>query len=165
MKYLTKSEVITIIIGLVLSVLLLFMSGAFKGNTYVIDNKIINNVNNLPTAEGNNISKDSKIQIIDTVVGTGADAKSGDTVSVHYTGMLVDGKVFDSSVARGTPFDFQLGAGKVILGWEKGILGMKVGGKRRLIISPEYAYGAQGVPGVIPANSTLYFDVELVGVK
>lgn len=163
MKYLTKSEIITIIVGLALCSLLLVMSGIFKPAIYSVTNT--SNMTTLSKVEGNNISKDSKIQIIDSVVGTGAEAVAGSVVSVQYTGMLEDGKVFDSSVGRGVPFDFQLGSGKVILGWEKGILGMKVGGKRRLVISPEYAYGVQGVPGVIPGNSTLYFDVELVGVK
>lgn len=100
----------------------------------------------------------------DFVEGTGAEAVSGSTVSVHYTGMLPDGTVFDSSVNRG-PFTLQLGAGMVIQGWDQGLVGMKEGGKRRLIIPADMAYGAQGVPGVIPPNATLIFDVEMLDVQ
>jgi peptidylprolyl isomerase/FKBP-type peptidyl-prolyl cis-trans isomerase FkpA len=98
------------------------------------------------------------------VVGTGAEAVAGKKVSVHYTGKLTDGKQFDSSVGRG-PFDFKLGAGQVIQGWDQGVAGMKVGGKRKLTIPPELAYGKQGFPGAIPPDSTLVFEVELLGVK
>lgn len=105
----------------------------------------------------------------DTVVGTGAEAKAGQQVQVHYTGYLDDGgkkgTKFDSSVDRGQPFAFQLGAGMVIQGWDQGFQGMKVGGKRTLIIPPEMGYGARGAGGVIPPNATLIFDVELLGVK
>ena len=107
---------------------------------------------------------------IDTVQGSGAEAKSG-PVSVHYTGWLHDlsaadghGKKFDSSVDRGQPFEFVLGAGQVIRGWDEGVAGMKVGGKRTLIIPPEMGYGARGAGGAIPPNATLVFDVELVEV-
>lgn len=101
----------------------------------------------------------------DSVVGTGAEAKPGSTVTVNYTGMLPDGKVFDSTSAHGQPFSFKLGAGQVIKGWDQGIAGMKVGGKRRLIIPPGMAYGSQGAGGVIPPNATLIFDVELLQVQ
>jgi FKBP-type peptidyl-prolyl cis-trans isomerase len=101
----------------------------------------------------------------DQQIGTGAEAKTGKTVAVHYTGTLVDGKKFDSSLDRGQPFEFKLGAGMVIKGWDQGIQGMKVGGKRRLEIPPELGYGAPGFPPVIPPNSTLVFDVELLAVK
>jgi len=100
----------------------------------------------------------------DLTVGTGAEAKSGDMVSVHYVGTLVDGTKFDSSRDRGEPFEFKLGAGEVIKGWDQGVAGMKVGGKRKLTIMPELGYGARAV-GKIPANSTLVFEVELLGVK
>lgn len=96
--------------------------------------------------------------------GSGPESVTGDTVSVHYTGYLEDGTVFDSSVDRGTPFEFTLGEGRVIKGWEIGVLGMKVGEVRRLVIPAEYGYGAYGVPGVIPANATLAFEVEVLAI-
>lgn len=97
--------------------------------------------------------------------GSGAEAKAGNTVSVHYTGTLTNGSKFDSSVDRGEPFEFILGARRVIEGWDLGVAGMKVGEKRKLTIPPEMAYGDRAVGGIIPANSTLIFDVELLGVK
>ncbi|TGN08224.1 FKBP-type peptidyl-prolyl cis-trans isomerase [Leptospira ilyithenensis] len=102
--------------------------------------------------------------IQDTKLGLGKEALRGTTVTVHYTGKLTNGKVFDSSVERGEPFSFDLGSGQVIQGWEKGIAGMKEGGKRKLTIPPKFGYGARAV-GPIPANSTLIFDVELIRVK
>ena len=104
------------------------------------------------------------LQIEELQVGTGAEAKSGQSVSVHYTGTLTDGKKFDSSRDRNEPFDFQLGAGMVIKGWDQGVAGMKVGGRRKLTIPPELGYGAGGYPPVIPPNSTLIFDIELIEV-
>jgi len=101
----------------------------------------------------------------DIKVGTGATAQSGQTVKVHYTGWLTNGKKFDSSVDHGQPFSFRLGAGEVIKGWDEGVAGMKVGGKRQLRIPPELGYGQRGYPPVIPENSTLIFDVELLGVQ
>ncbi len=102
----------------------------------------------------------------DEVIGTGAEAKTGDTVTVNYVGMLPDGTVFDASANHGTTgFSFPLGAGQVIKGWDQGVVGMKVGGKRRLIIPANLAYGNQAVGGVIPANATLIFDIDLVAVK
>jgi FKBP-type peptidyl-prolyl cis-trans isomerase FkpA len=105
--------------------------------------------------------------VIDDVrAGQGATAVKGKLVSVHYTGHLTDGTKFDSSYDRGQPIDFHLGAGEVIAGWDQGIEGMKVGGKRKLTIPPELAYGARGTPGgPIPPNATLVFDVELVAVR
>jgi FKBP-type peptidyl-prolyl cis-trans isomerase len=114
--------------------------------------------------KGENISKDPRIQIIEVQKGTGTEAVNGKTVYVHYTGTFTDGKKFDSSLDRGQPLPFVLGSGNVIKGWDMGILGMKVGGKRHLVISPELAYGSQA-NGPIPANSTLIFDVELMDVK
>ena len=109
---------------------------------------------------------DAEFKIIDQKVGTGAEALAGKTVSVHYTGTLQsNGEKFDSSLDHGKPFDFHLGAGEVIKGWDEGVVGMKVGGKRQLICPPSYAYGEAGYPPVIPANSTLVFDVELLEVK
>ncbi len=101
---------------------------------------------------------------VDEQVGTGDVAEVGKTVVVHYTGTLTDGKKFDSSLDRNQPFEFQLGAGNVIKGWEEGIAGMKVGGRRKLTIPPDQGYGSQDM-GVIPPNSTLLFDVELLAIK
>jgi FKBP-type peptidyl-prolyl cis-trans isomerase FkpA len=105
------------------------------------------------------------LKIEDLKVGTGAEAKAGKNVSVHYVGTLTDGSKFDSSRDRGSPFEFQLGAGMVIKGWDQGVAGMRVGGKRKLTIPPELAYGMRGFPGVIPPQATLVFEVELLGVK
>jgi len=107
----------------------------------------------------------SGLEYIETVVGTGAQAAAGKTVSVHYTGKLTNGKVFDSSLTRGTPIEFKLGAGRVIKGWDEGIALMKVGGKATLTIPPHLGYGERGAGGVIPPNATLIFEVELVSVK
>ncbi|MHA2004482.1 MAG: FKBP-type peptidyl-prolyl cis-trans isomerase [Candidatus Thorarchaeota archaeon] len=108
----------------------------------------------------------AELQIEDMVVGTGASPTKGQTVVVHYTGWLTDGKKFDSSVDRGTPFEFKIGLGDVIQGWDQGVLTMKIGGKRKLTIPPELAYGSRDVGGgLIPANSTLIFEVELLGLK
>src|SRR5690349_18889416 len=102
------------------------------------------------------------MEFIDIQVGTGDQALAGKLVTVHYTGWLTDGKKFDSSRDRNRPFDFQLGAGNVIRGWDEGVQGMRVGGQRRLIIPPSLGYGQRGAPGAIPPNATLIFDVELL---
>jgi len=106
-----------------------------------------------------------ELQVEEVQVGTGKEAKSGSSVAVHYTGKLTNGNKFDSSHDRGQPFTFVIGKGMVIKGWDQGIAGMKVGGKRKLTIPPHLAYGDRGFPPVIPAGSTLVFDVELVDVK
>ncbi|MBS3973943.1 MAG: FKBP-type peptidyl-prolyl cis-trans isomerase [Actinobacteria bacterium] len=105
----------------------------------------------------------TELVIEDITVGTGAEAKAGDTVTVHYTGWLTDGTEFDSSVGR-EPFQFPLGQGQVIPGWDQGVAGMKVGGQRRLTIPPDLGYGAAGAGGVIPPNATLIFEVELLSI-
>jgi peptidylprolyl isomerase len=107
----------------------------------------------------------SGLEYWDIKVGTGAEAKSGQHVKVDYTGWLTSGKKFDSSVGTGRPFSFELGGGQVIKGWDEGVVGMKVGGKRQLRIPPDLAYGQKGYPGAIPPSATLIFDVQLVDVK
>ena len=102
--------------------------------------------------------------IEDIETGSGAEAEKGRRISVHYTGRLADGSKFDSSLDRGQPFEFKLGAGQVIRGWDEGFSGMKEGGKRKLTIPPEMGYGARGAGGVIPPNATLVFEVELLKV-
>lgn len=106
----------------------------------------------------------SGLRYQDLVVGTGEEAVAGQPVQVHYTGWLMDAEKFDSSLDRGEPFSFPLGGGRVIPGWDEGVVGMKVGGKRRLVIPPALGYGEGGYPPLIPPNSTLVFDVELLGV-
>lgn len=113
--------------------------------------------------EDSNVQNVDGLQIEDVLVGSGEVAKNGDMLSVHYTGTLTDGTKFDSSVDRGQPFQFAVGTGQVIEGWEKGFIGMKVGGKRKLTIPPEMAYGERGT-GSIPSNSTLIFEVELLDI-
>ncbi len=128
----------------------------------------------IPTATmaqtaGSTMTTPSGLKITDTKVGTGATPKAGQTCVMHYTGWLYQngakGQKFDSSRDRGQPFEFPLGMGRVIKGWDEGVATMKVGGQRTLIIPPELGYGARGAGGVIPPNATLIFEVELVGVK
>ena len=107
----------------------------------------------------------SQLKIEDLKVGTGSAVKSGDTIEINYLGTLENGQKFDSSYDRGQAFETQIGVGRVIKGWDEGVLGMKVGGKRRLTIPSELGYGSQGAGGVIPPNATLIFEVELVAIK
>ena len=111
------------------------------------------------------IKTSSGLTIEDLIVGTGDAAAAGQRVSVHYTGWTTDGKKFDSSKDRGQAFIFSLGGGEVIRGWDEGVAGMKVGGKRKLTIPPELGYGTRGAGGVIPPNATLLFEVELLAVR
>ena len=111
------------------------------------------------------ITTPSGLQYIDIQEGTGPSPVAGKIVVVHYTGTLDDDKKFDSSVDRGDPFQFPIGKGVVIKGWDEGIMSMKVGGKRKLIIPSDLGYGSRAIPGVIPANSTLHFDVELIAIQ
>jgi len=115
--------------------------------------------------EPKTVTTPSGLQYIETKVGDGAEAKAGQRVSVHYTGTLDDGKKFDSSKDRNQPFEFQLGAGMVIKGWDEGVAGMKVGGSRKLIIPHELAYGPQGRAPVIPPAARLTFEVDLIAIK
>jgi FKBP-type peptidyl-prolyl cis-trans isomerase len=107
----------------------------------------------------------SGLQIVEIEAGTGPEARSGQEVTVHYTGWLTNGTKFDSSRARGDPFKFSLGRGQVIRGWDEGVAGMKVGGRRRLVIPPDLGYGSRGAGGAIPGGATLLFNVELLGVR
>jgi peptidylprolyl isomerase len=119
----------------------------------------------VPAAKPAKVRTASGLEYIDTVVGTGESPKTGQRVTVHYTGTLKDGKKFDSSVDRGQPFTFVIGVGQVIKGWDEGVSTMKVGGKRTLIIPSALGYGERGAGNVIPPNSELHFDVELLGIK
>jgi FKBP-type peptidyl-prolyl cis-trans isomerase len=127
---------------------------------FVVINRIIKSNQNKGM-----ITTPSGLKYQDLVVGTGQEAKSGDSVTVNYTGWLDDGTKFDSSIDRNQPFTFTLGTGGVIQGWDEGVVGMKVGGKRRLVIPPDLAYGSQGASGVIPPNATLTFEVDLLSIK
>jgi FKBP-type peptidyl-prolyl cis-trans isomerase len=122
-----------------------------------------------PAAAGASRTTPSGLQIQDVVIGQGTEAVAGQNAKVHYTGWLIQngqrGAKFDSSVDRGQPFVFPLGAGRVIKGWDEGVQGMKVGGKRVLLIPPELAYGARGAGGIIPPNSTLMFEVDYLGTQ
>lgn len=135
---------------------------AIVGVAYTVTHKTtVSSTQNIMT-----ITTKDGLQMTDEVIGTGAEAVSGKQVSVHYTGTLTDGKKFDSSLDRGQPFTFNLGTGQVIKGWDEGVVGMKVGGKRKLVIPANLAYGNREVGnGLIPANSTLLFEVELLDVK
>ena len=172
MNTLTKNEWIAVAVVIVIFLYFLFFTNLFMigGQPTASTNGPVNNeqLNNEPTTTMPTEPKTLIVQ--DIVTGTGAEAASGKTVTVNYTGFLTNGTVFDSSIPRGTPFTFALGAGQVIQGWDQGIVGMKVGGKRRLTIPSDLAYGPQAIPDsnggiLIPANSTLIFDVELLDVK
>ena len=188
MQTLTKKEWIAVILAVAIIIIFLgtrfFNSGtevetsidinsinlqnepALATTTAATTTKTSINVNNMDqNAKSTVVASISGLIIKDVKVGTGATAKAGDVVSVHYTGKFADGKVFDSSISRGQPIEFVLGIGQVIKGWDEGLKGMKVGGKRTFEISPNLAYGASGVPGAIPVNATLFFEVELVGVR
>jgi FKBP-type peptidyl-prolyl cis-trans isomerase len=128
--------------------------------------KVVPPNTNAPTrVTGDGVKTDSGLQYWEIRVGNGEVAKEGSHVRVHYSGWLTTGKKFDSSVDRGQPFDFTIGNGEVIKGWEEGVAGMKVGGKRQLRIPPELGYGAGGSPPDIPANATLIFDIQLLAVQ
>jgi FKBP-type peptidyl-prolyl cis-trans isomerase len=149
--------VAAIAIVLALTAVLLFAQTAKKSST---------NTNAPTKVTGEGVKTPSGLVYWDIRVGTGEAAKEGSRVRVHYTGWLTNGKKFDSSVDAGQPFDFRIGNGDVIKGWEEGVAGMRVGGKRQLRIPPNLGYGAEGTPGgPIPPNATLIFDVQLLQVQ
>ena len=144
---------------LILSVVLAAQTSSHKATPARVPNT------NAPTkVTGDGVKTDSGLQYWDIKVGTGDEAKSGDKVKVHYTGWFTSGKKFDSSVDARQPYSFTLGQGNVIKGWDEGVAGMKVGGKRQLRIPPELAYGEQGYKNIVPPNSALIFDVQLLAV-
>ncbi|PIT96622.1 peptidylprolyl isomerase [Candidatus Campbellbacteria bacterium CG10_big_fil_rev_8_21_14_0_10_35_52] len=169
MKKLNKNEKIAVFVSL--AVILFFFAAAsivgFISNKIKVDSIGANaSLGELTNERDNKIisSNANNMTITDISLGTGKEAKQGQILTVHYTGALEDGTKFDSSIDRNTPFRFILGAGQVIKGWEIGFFGMKVGGKRKLVIPAELAYGSQD-RGNIPANSTLFFDVELLAAE
>ncbi len=147
---------IKLIIGIVTVAVLIVVGIALwqQGKTPVTSTTLTTNQTAAPT----------RLTTEELLVGTGPEATTGQTIRVHYTGRLLNGTVFDSSINRGQPFSFTLGSGQVIPGWDQGIVGLKVGGKRRLTIPPSLAYGDEGFPPVIPPKATLVFEVELIGI-
>jgi FKBP-type peptidyl-prolyl cis-trans isomerase len=146
-----------VVVGLALGVCA--QTTAQKPRAHVVPNT------NAPTkVTGDGVKTDSGLQYWDIKVGTGDVAKEGDHVKVHYTGWFTSGKKFDSSVDARKPYDFTLGKGEVIKGWDEGVTGMKVGGKRQLRIPPELAYGADGYKTIVPPDATLIFDVQLLAI-
>lgn len=152
MKTLSKNEWVAVVVAIVV-----------VGFFFIFGQTVVSIFTNNNTSQNSNMNQ-AQLLVQDEVVGTGSAAIKGDTVVVHYTGKFVDGRVFDSSVSRGEPFQFVLGAGRVIKGWDEGIVGMKEGGKRLLSIPPEMGYGMADY-GPIPGGSTLIFEVELLKVE
>lgn len=151
---------------------IIIIAGIFAAGDYYIKHHSpsVSNQENIETKSEAPIASqtmpEKKLEVKTTQEGTGEPAKNNDKISVHYTGTLENGTKFDSSLDRGQPFEFTLGAGQVIKGWDEGILGMKVGEKRQLIIPPDLGYGATGTPGgPIPPNATLIFDVEMLKIN
>lgn len=118
-----------------------------------------------PAGVPGEVTTPSGLKYVDLVVGSGAEAKSGSDVKVHYTGTFADGREFDGSRDGDPPYAFRIDAGEVIRGWDEGVKGMKVGGRRKIVVPPSLGYGARGYPGAIPPNTTLYFDLELMDVR
>ena len=149
--------------GIVVAIVVLIASTVLA-QTATHKAPVVPNTNAPTKVTGDGVKTDSGLQYWDIRVGTGEIAKDGDHVKVHYTGWLTNGKKFDSSVDAHQPFDFTIGKGDVIKGWEEGVTGMKVGGKRQLRIPPQLAYGEQGYSGLIPANAILIFDIRLLAI-
>jgi len=152
---------ILVVAGVLIAVVFGFVLLLGNQNEEQSETEIINKTETI--SEGGEAVEELKIE--DLLIGEGAEAKSGNTVSVHYTGTLTDGTKFDSSLDRGDPFEFNLGAGQVIAGWDQGVVGMKVGGKRKLTIPSELGYGERGAGASIPPNATLVFEIELLEVR
>lgn len=151
-----------IIIIIILSVAVYFQ---IQDNKKMYEELGINQNNNMQESQNQNINPPEGLKVETIKEGTGQAAENGDTVSVHYVGTFEDGTKFDSSIDRGEPFSFALGGGQVIRGWDLGVLGMKIGEKRKLTIPSDLAYGATGIPGAIPGGATLIFEVELLGIN
>jgi peptidylprolyl isomerase len=161
MKALNQKEWIAVSAGIALVGFLLY--GGIVMNLFNPTND--NSSDQSRQADGESVELPvTGVEFRDVVVGSGAEAEVGDEITVHYVGILTDGRVFDSSLDRNSPFVFTLGAGQVIRGWDQGMQGMRVGGRRQLFIAPDFAYGPNAV-GPIPPNSTLVFEVELLGVS
>lgn len=171
----SKSLIITIAAIIIVFIVILFMKKQSNTETGLDTtptttprptiNISANPVQTTQQTSGSVMTLAGGLKIQDIVVGIGEEAKNSKTLSMHYVGTLENGTKFDSSLDRGQPFSFVIGAGEVIEGWEKGVLGMKVGGKRRLIIPPALGYGSTGAGNLIPPNATLIFEVELLAVK
>lgn len=161
MKTLSRSEKIAVGVALVVTFGMLFLGNyIFNGAraSQQSDDQAVQNGNTSETFDS------AGLEVSDIVLGTGKEVRSGDAVSVHYVGSFLSGKQFDSSYERGEPLTFKVGSGQLIKGFDRGVVGMQVGGKRKLTIPPELGYGKQ-VIGEIPANSTIVFEVELVGIE
>lgn len=136
------------------------------GLLYIVrKTSVVNDAGEVQLKQDNTVPMINQLLVEDIAVGNGNAVESGDTVVIHYEGKLQTGEVFDSSYTRGKPFETAIGMGRVIKGWDEGVIGMKKGGKRKLTIPPDKAYGPQGVPGAIPPNATLIFTLELLDIK
>jgi FKBP-type peptidyl-prolyl cis-trans isomerase len=165
----TKNFLASVIIGVIVLIIFAYFIFDLNGSSSNSANSVLGtsaiSIQPATPTEAMPANSSAKLQIVDEKVGTGNAVKSGDTVEINYVGSLLNGTIFDSTAKHGgQPFTTQIGVGQVIKGWDEGIIGMKVGGKRKLVIPPSLGYGAQTV-GSIPANSTLIFQVELVGIK